>query len=382
MLPAHRASMTALLASLLAACGASGSTSSTPPPVEPPVVAPAAPAAPPTGAYEAHEWGLIDVMEGGATEIGAGAGHPTPSMSVRKPVIYFHLDAGSPPLSLDVSARLVGGTIYETYPVSTLPSPDTAQWTATISSEHCRTAAEEAPVDGAPVDGAEARRDVVREARGRWATACGTPDGICESLDLASYDASTASCADVGGTRAGMLFYRGVSTPTLPLRVTRSADAATVSVTATASMAGAPPMLLRISTRIGADWPWGNVVLSRVDVPGEGATVTLPVGTERVDSGPGRMTIRADLLSTLGTLGLDAAEAEAFVTAWMFGLFSPGAASGRGHDGAPEVPQDAVIYFLPEAAVANIAELSMTPAPRSLRRAFMVRVILPPIPGP
>ena len=347
----------------LPGCGAPApSTSNSPTP--PAIVEPADPPPAPSADYEVHEWGLIDVMEGGATEIGAGPGHPTSSMSVRKPVLYFHLPAGAAPLELDVSARLIGGTIYESFPVAPLPSPDTAHWMATLSPENCLT-----PL---PAGGEVTGREL--------APACGAPDGVCEVFDLPGYDASTASCVTVGGARSGMLFYRGVSAPTLPLRIERSADASTVSVTATAPMTGAPPMVLRVSTRLTGVWPAGTVVLSRAGLPEVGATVMLPIGTDRVDSGPGRTLIRAELLASLGALGLDPAEAEAFVNAWLFGLFSRGGASGRGSDRSPEVPQDAVIYFLPESAVAAIADVSITPAPRALRRAFMVRVILPPIP--
>jgi hypothetical protein len=368
----------------LAACGASEGTAVSPtrePEVAPvtvsetrPEEAPEPVVVPGAGPYEVHEWGVIDVQEDGRAEIAAGAGRPglaTPPpsprpdarpdrpMPVRKPVLYFHLDPGAGPLAITASARLVGGTIYETYPSDTRPSPDVAAWAATLTEGTCRTLP-----DGDPS---------IRDARP--APLCATPDGICEVHELPRYDASSASCVAVDGTSAGMLFYRGMSTANLPLTITRGADFV-VHVT-NDRLQGAPGAILRVSTNLSGPWPMGHVVISRVGIPAIGASTDLPVGTIAVD----RTASRAELDAALTTLGLDDAERGAFLGEWMTPFFGPEpGASGRASDGSPPVPQDAVIYFLSEPGVSDIAVLELAPAPRTVRRAFMVRVIFPSSP--
>ena len=313
--------------------------------------------------YEVHEWGVIDVQEGGASaEIAAGAGRPPPSMSVRKPVLYFHLDPSIDRLSVDVSARIVGGSIYETYPADTRPSPDVAHWSASLRPAHCATQPEGPEAAGGS-------RDLTR---GRWVRGCDTPDGICEVPELPRYDASTASCVEVGGVEAGMLFYRGVTSPRLPLSVERLDDFS-VRVTATGDMSGAPNVVLRVSTSLSGPWPMGHVVISRATLPARGASVSLPVGSVAVD----RTATRAELAGHLAALGLDPAESTAFLDEWVTGLFGP--EPGAAPIGTPPIPQDSVIYLLPESAVDGIAHLELSPAPGRLRRAFLVRVILPAV---
>ena len=346
----------------LLGCGAAPDTGPSPESVvaSPPAATPAttveevADAAP----YEAHEWGFIDV-EGSAAEIAAGPGRPPRRlMPIRKPVLYFHLAPGTEPLAIDVSARIVGGTIYEAYPPDTRPSPDTARWSATLSAAHCPTT---------PGGGARESRDQ---------PACATPDGICEVAELRRYDASSAACVESDGVRAGMLFYRGMASPRLPLQVERKPDGS-VRVTAVGDTAGAPGAVLRVSTNLSGPWPLGRVVLSRADMPARGASVILPVGSVEVDRG----ATRAELAAHLGALGLDEAEASAFLGAWTIALFGPEpGASGRAWENAPPLPQDAILYFLPEAAVDGIATLELTPPPRRVRRAYMVRAILPATP--
>jgi hypothetical protein len=278
-------------------------------------------------------------------------------MSVRKPVLYFHLAPGTSPLTIDVRARLVGGSIYETFPADTRPSPDVAAWTVTLEPGHCATSSD-------PGAARDARRGPVR--------ACDTPDGICEVWELPRYDAASADCVTVSGTRAGMLFYRGMSQPTLPLRAERLSDG-TVRITATGSLAGAVGDVIRISTAMSGPWPIGHVVASHAALPPEGGSASLPVGTSEVD----RPAERLALARGLGQLGLEEAESAAFLDAWMDGLFGPGASR---ESTAPSLPQDSVVFFLPEAAVGGIAELALTPAPAELRRAFLVRITLPSFP--
>jgi len=367
-----------VLALLLGGCGASESPAVSSPaepatdetPAE--ATEPASDLVLPTGdgSYEVHEWGVIDVQEDGRAEIAAGAGRPPPPrpdvrpderpMPVRKPVLYFHLDPGAGPLAISASARLVAGEVYETYPADSRPSPDVAAWAVTLTDGPCRTFP-----DGDPS---------TRYAR-RPPPACRTPDGICETRELPRYDASTASCVEVGGVSAGMLFYRGTSAADLPLTVVRNADG-TVNVT-NGWMTGTTGVVLRVSTNLSGPWPVGRVVISRVAIPSPTATATIPVATLEVD----RAATRAELDGVLTTLGLDDAERGAFLDEWMTPFFGPEpGASGRASAGSPPVPQDAVIYFLPEADVSHVAALEFEPAPRRVRRAFMVRVIFPASP--
>lgn len=314
-----------------------------------------------TAPYSVHEWGLVDVLEDGTTEIAAGPGAPPPSMAVRKPVLYFHLAPGTSPLTIDVRARIVGGSILETFPDDLRPSPDVAAWSATIEAGHCGTV---------PAVTDPAAREASRSAR-RVGRPCYTTDGICEVWELPRYDAASADCVTVAGTRAGMLFYRGSSRPTLPIRAERLADG-TVRVTATGSLAGAVGDVVRISTAMSGPWPIGHVVVSHAALPTDGASVSLPLGTSAVDRG----TERAALEAGLGRLGLDADESRAFLDAWMDGLF--GGEMGRDST-APAIPQDAIVLLLPEAAVNGIAELTLSPPPTELRRAFLLRIILPAV---
>ncbi|GAB4109811.1 MAG: hypothetical protein OHK0013_45490 [Sandaracinaceae bacterium] len=75
----------------------------------------AAPVEPAPAPYEVHEWGFVDVPLGGPAEVGTGPGQPVPVVrppgphTVRKPVLYLHLDRGAGPLDVTVTARIPGG---------------------------------------------------------------------------------------------------------------------------------------------------------------------------------------------------------------------------------------------------------------------------------
>lgn len=361
MLAAMRS--TVLLATLLTACGGAAETGSTTTAatgttaLAETTTTETAPATPlgATGGFEVHEWALLDVLDGGTTELAGGPGHPPPMTSVRKPVLYVHLPDGTDELAFALDARMTSGSILEHWPASTVTG-GSVHWDAVARRAHCDT--------------------VVPSTRGRWATPA---DGVTELPDLPIYDATDAACLTVGTETAGLLFYRGtLGTPTLPLSVTRGADM-NVTVTATSDTTGAPGEVLRLSTALSGPWPIGHVVISRAPMPTNGTSVTLPVGTVAVDpAGEG-----AQLAAAMLTLGMTQPEADAFVRAWQEALFGAGdpasrreARDDRGPT-VPELPQDAVIYWLPTAAVDSIATLTITPAPSAVRRAFLVRVTLP-----
>lgn len=347
---------------LLAACGGTSATEGGSEPAGPaggeasgvssetPVTEPAAT----TGGTEVHEWALVDVLEGGTTEVGSGPGHPAPGMAVRKPVVYVHLADGVDELSFSLDARMTSGSILEHWPAGALDGAH-VRWDVRARRAHCDTI-----VPGA------------RDAR--W----GTPaDGVTELPDLPSYDAPSAACLTVGDASAGLLFYRGtMGMPSLPLTVTRGADM-TATVTATGDTSGAPGEVLRVSTALSGPWPLGHVVVSRVAMPARGETVTLAVGTEAVD-----VTAEgAHLAEAMLALGLAADEAAAFVHAWSQGLFGDASAAREARSArlpaiAPGPPQDSVIYWLSTPAVDAIATLAIDPPPAAVRRAFLVRVNL------
>lgn len=330
------------LFALLGACSGAGSGSATPGTSTPvtapaevePVEAPEAPLVearvPATAGVEVHEVGFVDVAE---------AAH------LRHPTLYFHRLAAVP-VVVEVEIRVPGGVVQETFPTPTRSEPDGAHWTATVSSPGCRT-----PYLGdAP---------------------CTAPDGVCEIGTLPGLDAATAGCVEVGGVRGGLVSYRArAAAPTLPLRVARRDDQ-TVEVTAVGLVTG---RLLRLTHP--PDATWGTLVVSRADVPPIGATVALPIGTERIDSGAGRRAGIDELTAALVGLGMDEPEAQAFVTAWTFVLFGQGGASG--HGGPTEaVPDDALLYFVEGASADALSQLTVSP-PARVRRAFLVRVTLPP----
>ncbi len=326
----------------------------TPPPS---TTAPASASAP----YALHEWGVVDVMANGATEIAAGAGLPQRPMSVRKPVVYVHLLDGSAEQTFGLDVTLVSGSFSEHAPDGSIAGA-TLSWPSVLArAAHCTT-----PAGG----GASARRSL--------RAVCASTDGICEVDELPRYDASTAACLEVSGTRTGMLFYRG-SAPSvaLPLSVRRDASG---SVTVTTSRgAQTHGELLRISVTAA------GVVVVRAPAASAGASVTLPVGTEALSRAQGIAALRAPL----GELGLDAAETDAFLAGWADELFGADTTAarelpGRGYAGDPGGPRltDVVLYFLAPSAVDAIATLHPMPAPREVRRAFLVRVDLGPLTQP
>ena len=310
-------------------------------------------ASPSASPYELHEWGVIDVPSNGSTEIAAGAGQPQRPMSVRKPVVYVHLLDGASEVTFGLRVALRTGTFVEHDPAGTIAGT-TLEWPSIVArAAHCATSA--------------------RYAR-RAAPACSTIDGVCEVDELPRYDAPSSACLDVGGVQTGLLFYRGQapSVP-LPLAASRASDLS-VTVTASASLAGAPGGLIRLSTALSGPWPMGRIVVSRAPLPVSGGSVSLPVGTEAITREQGMAELRTSLIA----LGLTDDEASAFLAGWGGELFGADV-SARGTVGdLPVGPrhQDVLIYFLPAASVDAIAALTATPTPRAIRRAFMVRIDL------
>lgn len=285
--------------------------------------------------YTVHEWGVVDVVGSGRARLGSGAPISSPTSGiVREPILYFHLDPGAGPLDVDVDVRLPMGEIYESFPPTQAPPGSRAHWPLTLTPGHCSTV----PGNGA---------------------GCSAPDGICEVPSLGRFDVPSADCVRVGSTDAGMLFYRAAIAPSLPL-FARSVGAR-VDVTATRSMAGAPGGVLYVETGLGGTFS------ARASFPPPGATVRLPPPTSinRVDE-------EGQLARDLRELGLDESETAAFIDGWAGELFGcAGAPAAATH--IPPAPERYLIYFLSEPQVSELSELNLEPAPRAVRRAFLVR---------
>ncbi|MFO0712728.1 MAG: hypothetical protein U0353_22945 [Sandaracinus sp.] len=317
---------------------ANGGVSATPPPPEPESAA--------LAPIEVHEWGLVDIPRMGPAEIGTGPGRPVP-MSVRKPVLYVHADPGAPPITIDVRVDMPHGEVLEVWPTSsewpsTHVEPTSILWRG-LTVSGC---------EGAPTRGPLAARE---------ATGCATADGYCEVNDLPGYVTSDASCLVANGTSASLLFYRGrATTVAVPLQIV-SAESVMSHTTG-----GSP--ILRFRSGHGSETPW----------PIPGPPATLAPDTLDGDALAHRLHV------LLMEAGLTSPEADAFLRAWSESMFgvpwgavrdapSPSARRGRALAADPPV----AIYILPETLVAPIAELTITPTPRVVRRVMVVRVELP-----
>lgn len=317
------------------------------PTVEPEAASPASasPASGPRVApYEVHEWGLVDVSAQGI-EVAAGPGRPSEPdvpMPVRKPVLYFHRD-GTEPLEVTVTVRLPHGRLLEHWPLGEATASELRWRGVRVGAEGCGPSREAAP---------ERDRSPARAMPRR--VACRSEDGICELPELPRYVSDDADCLDVGGVPARLLFYRGSATAvSLPLSL-RAGPGLGVVVQGASPTASSVGTLMRIRRTSSSD-----VRIARAEAPTAGATALLAKPEQRVDVARERRL----LAEALEARGLSPGEARAFVGAWSASLFE-----GEGPS------TDAVVYVLPEADVASVAELGLTPAPRAIRRVMMVRV--------
>jgi len=297
------------------------------------------------------------VPAAGATEVGAGPGQPNPfpddMRPVRKPVLYFHVDPGGTPPTVEVSARIPGGSLIEHWPAA-------SDWSATSIT-----------ADGVSWRGLSLGPCIgttsVSRGPTREATICGAPDGYCEVNDLPGYETADASCVHAGGFEARLLFYRGaVPTPTLPLRVGRDASGALSF--ATTPPVGSEGPFVRDGRRFALPWL------------APGVPQTLPDAFSESFDGEALARTMAGMVSAAG---LTSDESDAFMRAWSESFFQS-RWSGATRD-VPErsarrltqTPAPILLYVMPEATVSRVAELTIAPSPRTLRRVMVVRVELP-----
>jgi hypothetical protein len=357
-----------------APAGSTASTESTAEPSPPtgndnvapsPSPAPVAAAAAP---FEVHEWGVVDVPLAGTPELAAGPGRPQPQpgpMPVRKPVLYFHLDPGAAPLEVEVAARIPGGQLLEQW-------PNLTQWPELlVTGDGVRWPRATLAPCAVPLAPLASRMPIPLDQR----AGCGTPDGYCEIYDLGLYQSADASCLTHRDVTARLLFYRGsVVRPALPHTIARDASGARSVRT---SAPGGSPLLFVRGGR-GIELPW----------PAPGAEVVLPDAFSESFDGP---RLASSMARMVRDAGLTEGETEAFMLAWSEEFFgAPWGGQGATRDLAeresggrwpaparrarPEPP--ILLYVMPEASVPALAELTITPAPRVLRRVMVVRVEL------
>jgi hypothetical protein len=298
----------------------------------------------PTARFEVHEWGLIQVERDGATRLSAGPAPRRPATVpptegaeedgaylADKPVLYVHVDPDTPPFPLRVRAQLRAGRITEHWPPAELDAGGVS-WSVLVSP--CS-----AEVDWPT--GAECDLRV---------------DPVCERAELRAYGTSDAACLETSSGLARLLFYRGgMSSPRLPLSVEREG--------ASLRVRGVPPsVVLYTRGRRGGIVSWA-----------EGETLApIPEGEGALD-GDG---LNAALAEALRRGGLTEPEVDAFLRAWSEELFDQSWALVR-RDILLHPPPPSLVYVLPESLVDELVPLEIEPAPRTLRRVFVVRVLLP-----
>ncbi len=338
-----------LFCSALAACACG---SSAPPTSTTPSAAPTA-----TADYEVHEWGLVRGGAGDTQVFGAIAPPIDFSMmTVDKPVLYFHAPAALTLASVGVEARS-GGTLIETWPLTPLGA--SASWT----NVRIDPAGECAP---SPLPTAAEAPCSTLEA--------GTQ---CETSGLSIVRTDDAACVRVGASTERFLFYRGRTTTfTPPLRFERAGAYETVQVTNEGD-APIPGMLVRLSSNgyqvrslvVAPPAPHASIdVHANFDEAADHTTAADEASDRRgmddmpvaVSTGPGRRA----LIDAMLEIGLTQSEADAFMRAWEAALFGPGrtAVDTLSADGEM-ADRESFVYFLPDAALENVAHLDFDPTP-------------------
>lgn len=321
----------------------------------------------PSADYEVHEWGLIRGGPADSQRFGAIAPVAIEAMAVDKPVLYFHAPAPLTLRTVEITAGS-GGTLLETWPLATLSAAGAhAAWTdvAIDPTDPC----EISPLPGAA-----------------QAPCAGLPAGeVCETLSLGIVRVDDAACVRVGDHRERFLFYRGRATSfTPPLRFERTGAYEVIRVTNEGD-AVIPGMLVRLSSdggRVRTLAVSPPAPHQSIDVRADFDSDTAPVADRSADdesddrtdmpalppTGPGRQSLR----ESMRTIGLTESETDAFMRAWDGALFGPGryALDTLSADLDP-APQDSFVYFLPAAALEDVAHLELDPPPSGgVRRAI------------
>lgn len=321
---------------------------------------------PAAGRFAVHEWGLVVTEVGGALAIATGS--PTPPQERRlpeqqlarpaKPVFYVHLDDGLDEASFSLGVRSVSrGRVIEHFPLAVRQERNTAiVWENVV-----------------------ARRGACQGTYpGLGDPLCATPDGLCELAELSAYETQEAACLSFGDQRVGLLFYRmDGARETLPLDVRRDAQG-----NVRLRSVGAPPGGLVMRIHRGATFGSTRVRTVTLDADGRAVIPAQSSGSGLLPAATGLTLLSA----ALDEAGLTPQERDAFLRAWRAALFGTGDEGTVGSATTPPVNHplapvaDALLYFWPRANVDAALPLTITPAPREVRRVFAVRVDLGPLP--
>ncbi len=338
--------------------------------------------------YDVHEWGLVDVYASGL-DITAGSPRmqrwmQAPELMVEdKPIVYFHYVSGDfRPIEMHVG--IPGGELREVWPSGQANVEDdelSEDGTRAAISGDFVIAMTQAPECLVPGNiGGLCRQDPAR-------------DRYCERAELGNYQANDASCLQVWrpgpSTRrevAPFFFYRGAQSASARLSVTvQNGDITQVDPlelprgfiveygTNDDGTAAVDDVLVATDRRRAPDTQ-DEVQDSPVRAPLQVQAPriypqdihVIPQNSAAISSEEAAAILHADLVR----IGLTDSEAQAFMGAWTAELFEGRNADGSGIRGR------VLLYWLPQATVSRVATVSLTPAPRNLRRAMLVRVHL------
>lgn len=304
---------------------------------------------PPSGApdFEVHEWGLLDV-DGTKASVHAA---PTPyvephrPITVKKPVLYFHLGHGVERATIDVKVTVPaedGGAVVEHFPPGRVDDAGASvAWSGVVlRKQGC---------------GITPPKD---------ASGCNTTDGICESFELANYVTPSASCVEIpGGEAVNHLFYRARErAPSLPFEVAELEGGKLRITHARASDVLGPIVYVH-------DDP-AQPTVSVLAPPALGASITVAPPTTS-DASSAALAIDAAMREA----GLDVEEAGAFNRAWRSSLYGEEPAAKKMPPTKAEIaPKDYLLFVVPMSLADGVAKLTITPPPRVVRRFLLVRL--------
>ncbi|MFK8004348.1 MAG: hypothetical protein AB8H86_32580 [Polyangiales bacterium] len=342
---------------------------------------PTAPETPPTSSapalaesstFTVHEWGFIGHHfasgRDGSLSLATGrarrASPRTPAASAvpprtrvhgdeGRPVIYFHFDEPARPMEIRVTFDVGEGTMVEHLPTAHNEGSQ-YRWDLIASHARCPPGS-----DGYPAGGRS--------------TCGGRPDGYCEASFLRAYETDDAACLEVDGRSWKQLFYRSQVRVALPIEVSQGEDGFVVH-----AHAALPGRLMHIRRGERLD----DTRVHVFDAPASGEQLVLPTETAGTPI-EGQRFLEAELRAR----GMTEAESRAFMRGWVVDLLGSNTGVGeRVQDmRAPDnlaAKRDALVYFMPEAAVQAMAPLQFEPPAREVRRAILVRVDLGDAPEP
>ena len=265
---------------------------------------------------------FVEHFRGAAKDILRG------TVRMETPVIYFYT---SQETSISVHVSFSKGFITEWYPHETRLQPSTPLWSEALYEHHDDGSIAWDSITVGPNPAADFPRE---KAVSRYYAARET------SATPISVQTPT------GVQHEKFLFYRGVSTMSLPM----SAKVLPVGGILFDNLAGQPIPGLIVFERRGDKLGY-HIVAS----PQDHAILETPSVSRSVN------TLRRDLEDLLVAQGLYPDEASAMLETWGDSWFEEGSR---------------LIYIVPRAYVDSILPLSITPAPEKLARVFVGRIEL------